>query len=157
MPQVQMKREISLKEAFTSVCRFKHLSLQTERSYWNYIKRFYIFHDKRYLRELGVTEIREFLTHLAVKERVSASTQNAALCALLFLYREVYKMDLPYISEIERARRSSRVPVVFSQDEVKAILTRLEGTPRLVTQLLYGSGLRLMEALRLRIKDIDFD
>jgi integron integrase len=157
MPQVQIKSEVSLKEAFISVCRFKHLSLQTERSYWNYIKRFYIFHDKRYLRELGVTEIREFLTHLAVKEQVSASTQNAALCALLFLYREVYKIDLPYISEIERARRPSHVPVVFSQDEVKAILTRLDGTPSLVTQLLYGSGLRLMEALRLRIKDIDFE
>jgi integron integrase len=157
MPQVQTKREVSLKGAFISVCRFKHLSLQTERSYWNYIKRFYIFHDKRHLRELGVTEIREFLTHLAVKEQVSASTQNAALCALLFLYREVYKIDLPYINEIERARRPSHVPVVFSQDEVKAILMRLEGTPSLVTQLLYGSGLRLMEALRLRIKDMDFE
>jgi site-specific recombinase XerD len=147
MLQAQVQRQTSLKEAFISVCRFKHLSLQTERSYWNYIRRFYIFHDKRYLRELGVAEIREFLTHLAVKERVSASTQNAALCALLFLYREVYKIDLPYISAIERARRPSRVPVVFSPDEVKAILTRLEGTARLVTQLLYGSGLRLMEAL----------
>ena len=156
MSQAKPMVNPSLKEVFVSVCRFKHLSLETERSYWYYIKRFYVFHNKRYLRELGVPEIRQFLTHLAVNDRVTASTQNAALCALLFLYREVYKLNLPYITEIVPAKRPSRVPVVFNRDEVEAILTRLEKTPHLVTSLLYGSGLRLMEALRLRIKDLDF-
>ena len=102
-------------------------------------------------------EIRQFLTHLAAHDHVSASTQNAALCALLFLYRQVYKVTLPYIAEIERAKRPSRVPVVFNRDEVEAILMCLEKTPRLVASLLYGSGLRLMEALRLRIKDVDLE
>lgn len=155
MSQSKAMVKPSLKEVFVSVCRFKHLSLETERLYWNYIKRFYAFHNKRYLRDLGVAEIRQFLTHLAVNDRVTASTQNAALCALLFLYREVYKVNLPYITEIERAKRPSRVPVVFNRDEVEAILARLEKTPHLVTSLLYGSGLRLMEALLLRIKDVD--
>jgi integron integrase len=155
MSQAKSMIKPSLKDVFVSVCRFKHLSLETERCYWSYIKRFYAFHNKRYLRELGVPEIRQFLTHLAVNDRVTASTQNAALCALLFLYREVYKVNLPYITEIERAKRPSRIPVVFNRDEVEAILTRLEKTPRLVASLLYGSGLRLMEALRLRIKDVD--
>lgn len=145
----------SLKQVFVSVCRFKHLSLETERRYWYYIKRFYAFHNKRHLRDLGVPEIRQFLTHLAVSDRVTASTQNAALCALLFLYREVYKVNLPYITEITPAKRPSRIPVVFNRDEVEAILARLENTPYLVTSLLYGSGLRLLEALRLRIKDVD--
>ncbi len=155
MSQAKAMVNPSLKEVFVSVCRFKHLSLETERRYWSYIKRFYAFHNKRYLRDLGVPEIRQFLTHLAVNDRVTASTQNAALCALLFLYREVYKVNLPYITEIVRAKRPSRVPVVFNRDEVEDILTRLEKTPRLVASLLYGSGLRLMEALRLRIKDVD--
>lgn len=155
MSQSKAMVKPSLKEVFVSVCRFKHLSLETEHLYWNYIKRFYAFHNKRYLRDLGVAEIRQFLTHLAVNDRVTASTQNAALCALLFLYREVYKVNLPYITEIERAKRPSRVPVVFNRDEVEAILARLEKTPHLVTSLLYGSGLRLMEALLLRIKDVD--
>jgi integron integrase len=155
MSQSKAMVKPSLKEVFVSVCRFKHLSLETERLYWNYIKRFYAFHNKRYLRDLGVAEIRQFLTHLAVNDRVTASTQNAALCALLFLYREVYKVNLPYITEIERAKRPSRVPVVFNRDEVETILARLEKTPHLVTSLLYGSGLRLMEALLLRIKDVD--
>ena len=128
----------SLKEVFISVCRFKHLSLETERHYWSYIKRFYSFHNKRYLRDLGVSEIRQFLTHLAVNDHVTASTQNAALCALLFLYREVYKINLPYITEIERAKLPSRIPVVFNRDEAEAILTRLERPPRLVASLLYG-------------------
>lgn len=157
MSQVQVKAQTSLKEVFISVCRLKHLSVQTERSYWSYIKRFYVFHHKRCLRELGVNEIREFLTHMAVKEQVSATTQNAALFALLFLYKQVYKVDMPYISEVVRAKQPDRIPVVFSRNEVKTILARLEGTPSLAVSLLYGSGLRLMEVMRLRIKDLDFE
>src|SRR2546423_5711864 len=157
MSQAKAAVKPRLKEVFVSVCRFKHLSLETERRYWNYIKRFYIFHNKKPLRDLGVPEIRQFLTYLAAHDHVSASTQNTALCALLFLYRQVYKVTLPYIAEIERAKRPSRVPVVFNRDEVEAILMRLEKTPRLVASLLYGSGLRLMEALRLRIKDVDLE
>ena len=157
MSQFQVKTKASLKEAFISVCRFKHLSLQTERTYWSYIKRFYLFNQRRCLRELGVAEIREFLTHLAVRDQVSATTQKTALCALLFLYKEVYKTDVPYITEVTRPRRPPRLPVVFSHNEVKAILARLGGTSRLVVNLLYGSGLRLSEALQLRIKDVDFE
>jgi site-specific recombinase XerD len=157
MTQIQVKAQTSLKEAFVSVCRIKHLSLQTERSYWSYVKRFYAFHHKQCLRELGVNEIREFLSHMAVKEQVAATTQNTALCALRFLYREVYKIELPFITEVERAKRPSRLPVVFSRNEVKAILIQLKEEPRLVGNLLYGSGLRLREALQLRIKDVDFE
>ena len=104
MSQAKAMVKPGLKEVFVSVCRFKHLSLETERRYWNYIKRFYAFHNKRYGRDLGVPEIRQFLTHLAVNDRVTASTQNAALCALLFLYREVYKVNVPYITEIVQAK-----------------------------------------------------
>lgn len=157
MYQVQEAGKKSLKDVFTSVCRFKHLSLQTERSYWCYIKRFYIFHGRRNLRDLGAAEIRSFLTHLAVNDRISAGTQNTVLSAILFLYREIYKIDLPYISEVPRVRRSSHIPVVFSRAEIEEVLLRLEGTGRLAASLLYGSGLRLMELLRLRIKDIDLE
>jgi integron integrase len=157
MSQVQVKAQTSLKEVFISVCRLRHLSLQTECSYWSYIKRFYVFHHKRCLRELGVNEIREFLTHMAVKEQVSATTQNVALFALLFLYKQVYRVDLPYISQVVRAKQPDRIPVVFSRNEVKTILARLAGTSSLAVSLLYGSGLRLMEVMRLRIKDVDFE
>jgi len=102
-------------------------------------------------------EIRQFISHLAVDAKISASTQTVALSAILFLYREVLKRDLPYIDHIERAKSSQKLPVVFTRSEVQAVLARLEGTHHLIACLLYGCGLRLMEAVRLRVKDIDFE
>jgi len=138
------------------VMRLKHMSLSTEDSYLYYIKQFILFHNKRHPKDMGVDEIRAYLSHLAVERRVSASTQKVALSALLFLYRDVLKIQLPNIEGIERARAAKHIPVVFTREEVSAILSHLTGTPHLVVSLLYGSGLRLMEALRLRVKDIDF-
>lgn len=139
-----------------AVARMRHLSLRTEKAYVNWIRRFILFHQKRHPREMGEAEIRQFISHLAVNEDISASTQTVALSALLFLYRDVLKKDLPYVSNIERARKPKRLPVVFTREETKRILSHLEGTHWLVAGLLYGSGLRLMECLRLRVKDIDF-
>jgi integron integrase len=140
-----------------AVARVRHLSLSTEDNYCNWIRRFILFHRKRHPSEMGVEEIRQFLSHLAVEANVAASTQNQALCALLFLYRDVLRVELPYVEGIERARRPARVPVVFTRQEVERLLAQLNGTPKLIASLLYGSGLRLMEALRLRVKDVDFD
>jgi integron integrase len=139
------------------VARLRHLSLGTERAYSDWIKRFILFHRKRHPEEMGAQEIRLFLSHLAVEGKVAASTQNVALCALLFLYRDVLHVDLPYVEGIERAKRPARVPVVFTRQEVDGLLARLPGTYGLIAGLLYGSGLRLMEAVRLRVKDLDFE
>ena len=140
-----------------AVARLRLLSLSTERTYSDWIRRFIIFHRKRHPSEMGAGEIRQFLTHLAVAGRVSSSTQNQALCARLSLYRDVLEVDLPYVGGIERAKRPARVPVVFTREEVGRLLAELSGTYSLVASLLYGSGLRLMEALRLRVKDLDFE
>jgi integron integrase len=136
--------------------RLKHFSPKTEKSYLYYIKDFIRYHQMRPPRELGVEEIREYLSHLAVEKHVAASTQNIALSALLFLYKQVLTIDLPYIDHIERAKQPDRLPVVFTPEEVRNILNQLEGLPHLVSSLLYGSGMRLGECLRLRIKDLDF-
>ncbi|HEV2799879.1 MAG TPA: integron integrase [Pyrinomonadaceae bacterium] len=146
-----------LLEQVRAVARLRHLSLRTEEAYSGWVRRFILFHRKRHPSQMGVDEIRQFLSHLAVTSQVSASTQNQALCALLFLYRDVLQIELPYIEGIERAKRPVRVPVVFTSQEVERLLAQLNGTYSLIASLLYGSGLRLMEALRLRIKDIDFD
>lgn len=143
-------------EQVRAVARMRHLSLSTEEVYRHWIRRFILFHHKRHPSEMGAEEIRRFLAHLAVKANV-ASTQNQALCALLFLYRDVLRTDLPYVEGIERARRPARVPVVFTRHEVDSLLAQLTGTSGLIGRLLYGAGLRLMEALRLRVKDVDFD
>ena len=140
-----------------AVARMRHLSLRTEHAYCDWIRRFIIFQHKRHPSEMGAEQIRQFLTHLAVEANVSASTQNQALCALLFLYRDVLRVELPYIDGIERAKRPARVPVVFTRQEVERLLAQLSGSYALIASLLYGSGLRLMEALRLRVKDVDFD
>ena len=146
-----------LLERVRQVVRLKHFSPKTEKSYLYYIKDFILFHHKRHPREMKVAEIRAYLSHLATEKHVAASTQNVALSALLFLYRQVLEIELPYIDKIERAKRSTRVPVVFTRSEVKAILTHLEGIHHLMASLLYGSGLRLIECLRLRVKDLDFE
>jgi len=134
----------------------RHLSLRTEQAYIQWIRRYIRFHNKRHPREMGETEIRAFISHLAVNERVAASTQTVALSALLFLYRDVLKQYLPYVSQIERAQKPKRLPVVFTRDETERIMANLEGGYWLIGALLYGSGLRLMECLRLRVKDLDF-
>ena len=136
--------------------RLRHFSLRTEKAYLQHIKRFILFHGKRHPRELCETHIRDYLSDLATKKNVSASTQNVALAALLFLYRDVLKLTLNRIEEVERARVSRRLPVVLSKAEVMAVLNGLDGVPYLAAALMYGSGLRLMECLRLRVKDLDF-
>jgi len=136
--------------------RLRHYSPSTEQAYAQWVRRFILFHEKRHPRELGSADIERFLTHLAVDRRVSASTQNQALNALVFLYREVLGMDAPVLAEIVRARKPRRLPVVLTQDEVRAVLGQLQGSSWLVAALLYGSGLRLLECLTLRIKDLDF-
>lgn len=137
--------------------RLRHYSRSTEHAYVQWVRRFILFHAKRHPRELGAPDIERFLTHLAVDRSVSASTQNQALNALVFLYREVLRMDAPVLAEIVRARKPRRLPVVLTQDEVRAVLEQLQGAAWLVAALLYGSGLRLLECLTLRIKDIDFE
>jgi integrase len=139
-----------------AVARLKQLSLRTEESYVQAIKRFILFHAKRHPAAMGAAEIQAYLTFLAVEKRVAASTLNVALSAILFLYREVLRIDLPPLDARPRSQRAAHVPVVFSRAEVQSVLGQLEGIYRLMAQLLYGSGLRLMECVRLRVKDLDF-
>lgn len=136
--------------------RRKHYSLRTESAYIHWIKRFIYFHGKRHPRELGASEVERFLTHLAVAGRVSASTQNQAMSALLFLYKEVLGQTLPWLDNVESARRPKRLPVVLTREEVNDLLIRVEGTRGLMLRLIYGTGMRIMECLRLRVKDVDF-
>ena len=145
-----------LLDLVSAVARLKHLSIRTEKLYRYYIKQFIFFHKMRHPNEMAEDEIRAYLSHLATNLNVSASTQNVALAALLFLYRDVLKKELKRIDDIERARLPSRLPVVLTKAEVNALLKNLSGTNLLVTSLMYGAGLRLMECLRLRVKDIDF-
>jgi site-specific recombinase XerD len=145
-----------LLDQVSDVARFRHLSLRTEQAYRNWIRRFILFHGKQHPRNLGAEAVRAFLTHLAVNEHVSASTQNQAFNALLFLYRQVLQQEVPKIEGVERARHSRRLPVVFTRDESNAVISQIKGAKGLIVGLLYGSGLRIMEAVRLRVKDIDF-
>jgi integron integrase len=136
--------------------RLKHYSLRTEKAYVDWIRRFILFHGKRHPREMGAEEVVAFLSHLAVERTVAASTQNQALAALLFLYREVLEVDLPWLHGLERAKRPQRLPTVLTARETGAVLDRLDGTLALLARLLYGTGMRLMEGVRLRVKDVDF-
>jgi integron integrase len=150
------KKSPRLVERVRDVMRLKHYSLRTERCYWSWIERFIRFHGMRHPSEMGEVEVTAFLTSLARHGNVSASTQNQALSALLFLYKEVLKQEFGWLGEVERAHKPARRPVVLTRDEVKKVFGHLHGTPRLMAALLYGSGLRLMECVRLRVKDIDF-
>ncbi len=152
-----MEQKPKLLDQVRAVARMRHLSHRTEDVYHNFIKRFILFHNKRHPNEMGAGEISEFLSNLAVKEKVSASTQNQAFYALLFLYRDVLQIDLPKIEGVHRAKRPEHLPTVFTRLEARAILDVLNGVPFLVASLLYGSGLRLTEALHLRVKDLDFE
>ena len=136
--------------------RLRHYSMRTEEVYLNWIKRFIQFHNNRQPQEMGVEEIQQFLSHLAISKNVSASTQNQSLCALVFLYKRVLNIELPEFDNIVWAKKPRKLPVVFSKAEVKEILSQLTGTYWIMANLLYGAGLRLNECLRLRIKDIDF-
>lgn len=148
--------ERKLLEQVSDVARLRHLSLRTEQAYITWIKRYIFFHHKRHPRELGADDVRAFLTHLAVTDKVAAATQNQAFHALLFLYRQVLKLEPLKIEGVERARSSRNLPVVFTKDEANAVIAHLKGENKSIASLLYGSGLRIMEAVRLRVKDIDF-
>lgn len=137
--------------------RVKHYSLRTEQAYVAWVRRFILANGKRHPREMGEREVEDFLTQLATRHQVAAGTQNQALAALLFLYREVLKVELPWMESLVRAKRPRRVPVVLSRDEAMRLLTSMEGSTWLMAALLYGTGMRLLECIRLRIKDVDFD
>jgi integron integrase len=141
-----------VREAF----RARHYSLRTEEAYVRWIREYILFFGKRHPDELGTPEIRVFVSHLALARNVSASTQNQALSALLFLYREVLGRQIEWVDDVVRAKRPKRLPVVFTREEARAVLGRMRGEPWLMASLLYGSGLRLMECVRLRVKDVDF-
>jgi integron integrase len=136
--------------------RARHYSLRTEEAYVGWIRRFILFHDKRHPLEMAEPEINAFVMHLAVEGPVSASTQTQALSALLFLYRHVLQKELPELDTVIRAKRPGRLPTVLTRAEVRSVIGRTSGVARLVTTLLYGTGMRLLEALRLRVKDVEF-
>jgi integron integrase len=136
--------------------RVKHYSLRTEQAYLDWIKRFILFNGKRHPTCLGAGEVEAFLTHLAAVRNVSSSTQNQAKSALLFLYRDVLDSELPWLDRVEPARVPRRLPVVLTREEVAALLDKLDGTNGLIGRLLYGTGMRIMEGVRLRMKDVEF-
>jgi site-specific recombinase XerD len=145
-----------LLEQVRNAIRTRHYSLRTEQTYIQWIKQYIIFNSKRHPSDLGAAEVSAFLSYLAVSRNVAASTQNQALAAILFLYRHVLKQELPWLQDVERAKRPTRVPLVFTREEVRAVLSHLSHTTWLMASLLYGSGLRLNECLSLRVKDVDF-
>jgi integron integrase len=136
--------------------RTKHYSIRTEQSYVQWIRRYILFHNKRHPKDMGQKEINAFLKHLAVNRNVTASTQTQALCAILFLYKDVLNLEIGFVENIYRAKKPRRLPVVFSRLEVREIMRYLTGEKWIMANVIYGAGLRLMECLRLRIKDVDF-
>jgi len=155
-PPPPTRRPPKLLDRVRETLRRKHYSYRTEQAYVNWIRRFVLFHNKRHPKDMGVPEIEAFLTHLAVEENVAASTQNQALSALLFLYREVLHQNLDLPIDAARAKKPKRLPTVLTREEVQRVLAQLSGVHLLMAQILYGSGLRLMECLRLRVRDLDF-
>ena len=149
-----MSGGVGLLQVAREKMRTRHLAYRTEQAYLQWIRRYVRFHQRRHPRDLGAEGVERFLTHLAVDRKVSASTQSQALQALLFLYRNVLGIELPWLENVTRANRPQRLPVVLSRAEVRSVLAGLQGTSLLVAQLLYGSGLRVTEALRLRVKDL---
>jgi len=150
-------RPLKLLDQVRDVMRLKHYSIRTERSYTSWIKRFVLFHDKRHPKDMGEPEVEAFLTWLAVDGNVAKSTQNQAFNALIFLYRDVLKHPLEGRVNAVRSQKKQRLPVVMSKDETQRVLRAMNGTTQLMAKLLYGSGIRLMECMRLRVKDIDFE
>jgi integron integrase len=156
-PASGRRPEPKLLDRVREAVRVRHYSRRTEEAYVTWIRRFIVFHGKKHPLEMGSDEIGRYLTYLAVERRVSASTQNQALSALLFLYRQVLRLDPGTVDHVPHAHSPMRVPVVLSIDEVRAVLDQLTGIPRMIVALLYGAGLRLQESLELRVKDLDFD
>ncbi len=146
-----------LLEQLRIALRVRHYSIRTEQAYLGWVRRFILFHGKRHPAAMGAHEITAFLNHLASERHVSASTQNQALCALVFLYKTVLETPLGDLEGLVRAKRARRLPVVLSSEEVIQLLSQLQGAQWLMATLLYGSGLRLLECLRLRVKDLDFE
>jgi len=155
-PDSQEGNSPRLLDQVRELIRIRHYSIRTEQAYVQWIKRFILFHNKRHPLEMGADEVTAFLSHLAVKCNLAASTQNQALNAILFLYRDVLRCALPWLDGVQRAKKPQRLPVVLTRDEVRALLAQMQGTTWLMAALVYGGGLRLLECLRLRVKDIDF-
>jgi len=153
---IQERQAPKLLEQVADKLRVLHYSIRTERSYVDWIRRFILFHQKRHPREMGGPEIEAFLTHLAVEGKVAASTQNQAFAAIQFLYQKILDVELPPLNAL-RAKRPERLPVVLSVAEVRILLDGLDGIDRLQAELLYGTGMRVLECCRLRVKDVDFD
>lgn len=147
---------LQLLEQVRELIRIRHYSIRTEQAYLQWIRRYITFHGRRHPSELGAHELTAFLSDLAVRGNVAASTQNQALNAILFLYRDVLKIKLPWLEGVQRAKRSQHLPAVLTQDEIKRLLAQLEGSVWLMASITYGGGLRLLECLRLRVKDVDF-
>jgi len=145
-----------LLEQVSDAIRIKHYSSRTEKTYMDWIKRYILFHNKRHPKDMGAEEIQAFIAHLATQKQLAASTQNQALSAVIFLYRYVLKIDITLPSDIIRAQKSETLPVVLTHPEAMSVINKMTGVSQLMTKILYGSGLRLMECLRLRVKDIDF-
>jgi len=156
LPDQPTRQPPKLLDQLREALRSRHYSRRTETTYCHWVKRYIFFHHVRHPAEMAEPEMNSFLTHLAVKEKVSASTQNQALCALLFLYRHVLNRKIGDLGEVIRARKPKRLPVVMTREEVKTVLAHLAGDKWLMASLMYGAGLRLMECLRLRVQDVDF-
>jgi integron integrase len=156
-PTPAAARPPRLLDQLRAACRVRHYSIRTEDAYADWARRFILFHGKRHPREMGAVEVSAFLTHLAVERQVGASTQNQALNALVFLYRHVLGADPGVLEGVVRAARPRRLPVVLSREEVRRVLGELGGTYRLIALLQYGAGLRVLETLRLRVKDVEWD
>jgi integrase len=148
--------EKKLLNQLRDLIRTKHLSIRTEKTYVQWAKRFILYHNKTHPSRMGTDHINQYLTFLAVKKRVAASTQNQALNALVFMYKHLLNQNITDIGDFVRAKRSQKIPIVLTKDEVEELFKHLTGVYKLISGLLYGSGLRIMECMRLRIKDVDF-
>jgi integron integrase len=156
-PGLSLPKGKKLLEQYNEALRNRHYSLRTEKTYISWVRQYILYHNKRHPREMGVAEINDFITHLVNQKTVSASTQNQAISAILFLYRHVLNIQLNETALIPiRPTRPKRVPIVLSKDEAKRVIAKMEGIYKVMAQIMYGSGLRLMEVMRLRVKDLDF-
>jgi len=153
---IRHKKPQKLLDQLRDAIRARHYSIRTEKCYVDWVRRFILFHNKRHPAAMGAPEVESFLTHLAVQRNVAASTQNQALAAILFLYTQVLEIELPWLQDVTRAKRPERRPVVLTREEVQRVMNGMTGLAALVARLLYGTGMRLMEGVRLRVKDIDF-
>ena len=156
IPESEGPHKLKFLEEVRRALRLRHYSIRTEQTYLDWIRQFIVFHGKRHPKDLGEVEVSAFLTYLATDRQVAASTQNQALSALLFLYQQFLQQKLGFLDNVERAKRPAKLPVVLTKAEAQAVIGQLSGSYRLMANLLYGSGLRLMECLRLRVKDVDF-